>query len=134
MTDSTEPKQSGERSGAEHGVEPHVVPLYVLLAVFAALIVMTWLTVAATKVDLGRWNLVVAMGIATCKAALVALYFMHLRYDKPFYGLLFLTGVLFVGIFISLILLDTLEYRSDTDPWSQSVGRSAAQAPSFPGT
>lgn len=128
MTEPSESKPGGEKSHAKHDFEPHVVPLYVLLAVFAALLIMTWLTVTATRVDLGRWNLGIAMGIATIKAALVALYFMHLRYDSPFYGLLFLTGLLFVLIFISITLLDTLRYQPDTNPWTQTVGYRASRA------
>ena len=54
-------------------------------------------TVAATWVDLGGWNLWIALGIATVKASLVALYFMHLRYDNPFYALIFVTALVFLG-------------------------------------
>ena len=84
----------------------HVVPVRILIAVFAALILLTLLTVAATKIDLGAGNLVVALGIASIKAALVGLYFMHLRYDRPFYALLFAGGLLFLAIFLSLTMLD----------------------------
>jgi len=115
----TEPQAPPTESPGKPHV--HVVPLPILLAVFAALIVLTWITVAATRIDLGSWNLVIAMAIATVKATLVALYFMHLRYDKPFYSLLFVTAVLFVGIFISLTLMDTLEYQPDTDPWDETA-------------
>ena len=39
----------------------------------------------------------IAVGIATVKASLVALYFMHLRYDQPFYAIVLLTALLFLG-------------------------------------
>ena len=56
-----------------------------LLAVFGALLVLTFLTVAVTWVDFGRTaNVWLALAIAAIKAALVALYFMHLRWDSPF--------------------------------------------------
>ena len=47
--------------------------------IFAALIVLTVVTVLAANVDLGRGNAVVALTIAVAKALLVALFFMHLR-------------------------------------------------------
>ena len=93
----------------------HIVPVRVLLTVFAVLLAFTVLTVAvaelpATWVDLGRWNLWIAIGIATVKASLVALYFMHLRYDNPFYALIFVTALVFLAVFLSLTLMDTLQY------------------------
>ncbi len=106
MTYSASAKSSGG-----HGDLAHVVPVPVLLTVFALLMVLTVVTVSATRIDVGSWNLWIAMGIATVKAALVALYFMHLRYDHPFHGLLFLTALVFLALFLSLTLLDTLEYQ-----------------------
>ncbi len=52
------------------------------LAVFAALLLLTAATTAAAFVDLGRWNLAAALAIAFAKAALVGLYFMHLRHSS----------------------------------------------------
>jgi cytochrome c oxidase subunit 4 len=101
----------------------HVVPVYVLLAVFAALIALTGLTVAAAGLNnLGGWSLAVALGIATVKGTLVALYFMHLRYDHPFNGLLFLVALVFLGLFMGLVLLDTQQYQPDIDAYQQSNG------------
>src|SRR4051794_11138170 len=59
-----------------HG-EHHIVPVPVYLWVFAALMVLLIVTVAAARVDMGSMNIVVAMTIAVVKAALVVLYFMH---------------------------------------------------------
>lgn len=93
----------------------HVMPLPVLLGVFATLMVLTFLTVAATWVNLGWFNLPVAMGIATFKATLVALYFMHLRYDAPINGLALLTALFFVAVFILIVLLDSMEYQPSVE-------------------
>jgi len=123
MSEPTSSPTQGEPA-AGRGSGPHVVPLAVLVAVFAALIALTYLTVAATHYDLGDWNLAIAMGIASVKALLVALYFMHLRYDHPLFALIFAAGLVFVFLFISLTLLDTLEYQSDTDPWADTLTRS----------
>ncbi len=74
---------------------------------------------AATWVNLGGWNLWIALGIATVKASLVALYFMHLRYDNPFYALIFVTALVFLAIFLSLTLMDTLQYAPNIDNWGK---------------
>jgi cytochrome c oxidase subunit IV len=96
-----------------HGTVGHVVPLEVLVAVFVGLLALTAVTVAVTWVDLGPWNLIVALVIATFKAALVALYFMHLRYDHPFNGLVFVAGLVFLAIFLIFTLMDTMAYQPD---------------------
>jgi cytochrome c oxidase subunit IV len=98
---------------AEHGLS-HVTPVRLLVGVFAALMVLTAITVGATMVDLGpRMNLILAMAIATVKAGLVVTYFMHLRWDRPFNTLVFLGSLLFVSLFISMTLLDKSEYEKD---------------------
>ena len=84
----------------------HVMPVPALLAVFAALIFLTGVTVAATWFDLGSWSLVVAIAIATVKATLVAMYFMHLRYDTPFNAFVFAAGLVFLALFLVLTLVD----------------------------
>ena len=94
----------------------HIVPPRVLLGVFGALLVLTVLTVVAAEVDLGSLNLVGALVIATAKATLVALYFMHLRWDRPFHGFVFLAALAFVMLFIILALLDTMNYAPDMIP------------------
>jgi cytochrome c oxidase subunit 4 len=99
----------------------HVAPLRVLLAVFAVLLLLTFVTVAATWVDSGDWALVIALGIATVKASLVALYFMHLRYDQPFYAIVLLTALLFLAIFLSITLLDTFQYQPEVENWRQTM-------------
>ena len=85
----------------------HVMPLKVLFGVFAALLVFTVLTVAVTWVDLGSFNLLIALAVAVVKATLVALYFMHLRYDKPFNALALVSTLVFLALFIGFALLDT---------------------------
>lgn len=93
----------------------HVMPVKVLLGVWAALIVLTVVTVWSAQYDLGRIDLVAAMGIATVKATLVALYFMHLRYDKGFHTVVILGALLFVALFVSMSLLDRAAYQPEID-------------------
>jgi len=60
----------------------HIVPFKVYLNIFIALIVLTVVTVLVSQtVDLGKWNILLAMIIATAKALLVILYFMHLKFE-----------------------------------------------------
>lgn len=118
MTDMREPLSDSTRSTQDSApAAVHVVPPRVLVAVWAALLVLTAVTVGVTYVDLGPFNLWLALGIATCKAALVALYFMHLRYDHPFNAVVFVGALFFVMLFIALALLDTAEYRPSIEQW-----------------
>lgn len=77
------------------------------LAVGAALIVLTGVTVAVSYVDLGLLNVAVALGIASVKASLVALYFMHLRGEKPLVWAFALVPLLFLALIIFGTLSDT---------------------------
>ena len=102
-----------ETAAAEH---VHIVPMPVLLAVWGALVVLTVVTVAATWIDLGRFNLLLAMAIATVKASLVVLYFMHMRYDRPFNAIVFVAALLFVALFVGITLIDTAAYQPELIP------------------
>jgi cytochrome c oxidase subunit 4 len=95
---------------APHGVG-HIVPFKILFGVFAALTLLTVVTVAASLVDFGEFNLIVALAIAVVKASLVVLFFMHLIWDRPFNAIVFVGCLIFVGLFLSLALLDTRQYR-----------------------
>ena len=88
---------------------PHVLPLKVYLGVGATLLLMTAITVAVSQINLGPWNLVVALVIASVKALLVAFFFMHLFYDHKLYFIAFTTGLLCLTVFIVLTLFDTME-------------------------
>jgi cytochrome c oxidase subunit IV len=104
-----------------HGpVQPmhvHAVPLWLLTLIFAILMFLTLVTVAVTKFDFGyQLNLLIALGIAVVKGALVGLYFMHLRWDTPFNIMAFCGSLVFVGLFIFFAILDTGEYKPNFEP------------------
>ena len=82
------------------------VGTYIL--VWAALMVLTGLTVAASYVHLGMMNVVVALLIASAKASLVALFFMHLRHESRLVWGFALTPVFFLVLIIAGTLSDTL--------------------------
>ena len=98
----------------------HIVPMNLLVGVFLALSFLTVLTVAAIKIDVGDLNIVIALVIATVKAALVVMYFMHLRWDGGFNRLLFLGTIVFLLLFLGFALMDTFEYH-DTIEWTEKV-------------
>ena len=78
--------------------------------VLLALLVLTVLTVAISRVDFGNANTIVAIVIASIKGALVALFFMHLRHDK-FNGVVFVLGLFFLAVFMIWTLFD-VNYRT----------------------
>lgn len=82
-------------------------PAKLYAAVLGALLVLTVITVAAAGFNFGSMNVVIALLIATIKASLVALFFMHLWYDKPINALIFLCGILFLAVFLGFCLIDT---------------------------
>ncbi|MBX3182669.1 MAG: cytochrome C oxidase subunit IV family protein [Polyangiaceae bacterium] len=98
----------------------HTMSIKMLVGVWGALMVLTVLTVSVTGIDLGyTLNLVVAMVIATIKAALVMLFFMHLWWDKKFNVVVFVSSFLFVLLFVALTLNDRGEYQADIETYRQ---------------
>ena len=101
----------------DHGLA-HTTPVTLLFGILAALLALTVATVAVTAIDLGaQGNLIVAMVIATIKAALVCTFFMHLLWDKKFNTVLFLVSVLFLILFLSMATTDRGEYQNDVDAY-----------------
>ena len=98
-----------------HNHTPHILPLKLYFGVGGALLVLTVITVAVAQFDLGPLNLTVAMLIAAIKASLVALFFMHLKYDNKLYAVIFVTALLFMAIFIIFTLFDTMT-RDEISP------------------
>jgi cytochrome c oxidase subunit IV len=84
----------------------HVTPLPVYLAVFGTLMVLTGVTVAVAYVNLGEFNKVVALGIASFKATIVVLYFMHVKHASRLTKLIVVSGFFFLAILISLTMID----------------------------
>ena len=102
---------------ADNGdLHTHVMPFRALAAIWVALMVLTVLTALASQIDLGPLNLWIAMGIATLKALLVALFFMHLIYDRGFNAFVFCGALVFVFLFIGLTTLDAVQYNPDKIP------------------
>ena len=80
----------------------------VYFLVFAVLIALTAATVGLSFAELGRWHTPVGLTIATSKAILVALFFMHLLHS-PRLTWVVLAGALFwLGILMALTMADYL--------------------------
>ena len=84
----------------------HVESRKVYYAIFGALLVLTYLTVAVSRVDLGRLNTVVALTIAVTKAVLVVLFFMHVRHSSRLTKLVVVGGFVWLALLIGLTMAD----------------------------
>ena len=100
----------------DHGNPGHIVPNRIMIATGIALLFLTAITVWIASIDLGEANIYVALGIAVLKGTLVALIFMHLRWDRPFNQIVFVGALCFVALFIGLAMTDTAEYQDDIIP------------------
>ncbi len=97
-----------EDQGHSHHTKSYVI-------VWVTLLLLTVVTVWVSYFDFGEWNLFVAMLVATVKAALVCLFFMHLKYDNRMDQVVFISSFVFLAIFISLTLSDVME-RPKVEP------------------
>ena len=86
----------------------HVAPKSMYYAVFAALIIGTAMTVAAAFVDMGALNNVVMLAIAVTKAALVVLFFMHVRWGTRLTWVIAASGFFWLLILFGLTMQDYL--------------------------
>jgi cytochrome c oxidase subunit 4 len=96
----------------------HIVPVKVYVAVFVALLVLLALTVAASYVPLGRFNVVLAMTVAIAKTFLVMLFFMHVRYSGRLIWIYVGVGFFWLAILLALTMSDFL-----TRWWPPFLGR-----------
>ncbi len=98
---------------SEHIVSPK---LYILI--FVTLMILTGTTVYAAMVDLNQYfpglNVIVALVIATCKATLVVLFFMHAYYSTKRTQLIIIAGVFWLAIMLFMTLGDYASRPWDT--------------------
>ena len=90
----------------------HVLSVKLYATIFAALIILTLTTTAVSFINLGGdLNVVVALFIAVCKAVLVILYFMHVRYSSRLTWVFVGAGFFWLSILIALTMSDLLTRR-----------------------
>lgn len=105
-------EQHGQHAEHEHKIVSPKTYMIILLA----LLVGTAATVAASYIDLGEWHIapgltlfwnpVVALAIATCKATLVVLFFMHVKYSPRLTKLTVASGIFLFLVLIGMTLAD----------------------------
>jgi cytochrome c oxidase subunit 4 len=85
----------------------HIVPLKTNVAVWLALLVLTGVTTGVAFIDLGPLNTIVALVIATCKALLVVMIFMHVRYaSDKLIKVVVVSALFFLLLLLGLSLAD----------------------------
>jgi cytochrome c oxidase subunit 4 len=91
----------------DHQSSHHViVPVKTYVAVFVALLFLTFVTVFITRFDFGALNLIVALLVALVKAGLVVMIFMGLKWNKSFDRFSFFGCLIFLFIFFLLVFVD----------------------------
>ncbi len=95
----------------------HIAPAKLYIGIWAVLMVMTLTTVLVSFVDIGPFNIVVALVIATFKGSLVVLFFMHLRYSPKLTMVTVVAAVFWLFLLLSLTMTDYL-----TRGWSTYIG------------
>jgi cytochrome c oxidase subunit 4 len=101
-------KDNARHDGDGRGEAAHGPGLAKLALVFTTLMALLAVTVAAAFVHLGAWALPVTLAIATVKATLVMLWFMHLRYESGLVRVFAGAGLLWLTILLLLTLADYL--------------------------
>ncbi|MGB2663306.1 MAG: cytochrome C oxidase subunit IV family protein [Candidatus Acidiferrum sp.] len=109
---------------SEHGHTEHIVPPSTYLIIILTLMFLTAATVTAAYIDLGRFNIVAALGIATIKATLVVLFFMHAKYSPKRTKLVIFAGIFWLIILLFMTLSDyasRVDYRGIRYPMSKNL-------------
>ena len=111
-------------------VHAHVSSVKFYVAILAALMFFTLLTVGVASIHLGPLNLAVAIVIASIKATLVITFFMHLKYDNKFNATIVVCSLMFIGVFFAYTMNDT-DTRAELDDaqGSMILPSSGVQAP-----
>ena len=117
----------GEHDDGLVRVHVHSAALY--YKVFGALVLFTLITVGLSRVHLGEWNFLIAVVVATIKAALVASFFMHLKDDNRFNVLLFVGSLIFMGVFFVYTMNDTQHRGQWDDSYGTQVSGYGERAP-----
>lgn len=117
----------------------HISSPALLWATFAALVGLTFLTVAMAQVpldglktaqiepfspveipdplDVSWLDMPITLGIATAKALLVAVIFMHLQHDKLFNSILLIGATIFLVLFVGMVVLDSSQYEPQVETY-----------------
>jgi len=118
----------------EHAENPKTEAVKYVATLFV-LLILTAITVGASYINFGSGNVVIALAIATVKATIVGLIFMHLLHDKPVNAVIAIAGFIFLGIFLMFDFID-VDSRSNPQPINlhapPAAAAPAAGAPAAP--
>ena len=106
----------------------HIVSPKIYAVIFFSLMAGTVITVWAAFRNFGKFNIVIALAIATIKATLVVLYFMHARYSPKRTQLVIVCSVFWLAIMLALTLAD---YDTRSHEMQPGVSRLAPRAPAY---
>jgi cytochrome c oxidase subunit IV len=90
----------------------HIAPKKTYILVWAALMVLTLVTIGIAQLNLGPFNDVVALAVAVTKAVLVILFFMHVKDSSRLTRLTVVAGFFWLAILIGITLTDYLSRPS----------------------
>lgn len=105
-----------------HGTHHHVATMSFYLKIFVTLIVLTILTAVCDYINLGRFNLIVAMIIAITKAMFVVLFFMHLKWSDKLTWAFAGSSLFFLALLIG-ITFDDYSMRYKEPGWAHYHGK-----------
>jgi len=106
--------RQGPMSTEEH--RQHVIPASIYVGIWAILMFLTGLTVFVSFIELHDWNIVLALTIATIKATLVVLFFMHLYYSSKLTKVTVIAAIFFLFLLLALSMTDYLTRAWATNP------------------
>ena len=115
---------------SEHEHSEHIVSPGTYLAIILTLLALTGITVFAAFVDLGRFNIMVALLIATIKATLVVLIFMHAKYAPERTKLVIIAGIFWLALLLIMTLSDyasRVDYRGVRYPMTRIISHTLGQ-------
>ena len=109
----------------------HIVPKRTYIFVWIALMILTVLTATVSTINLGQFSGPVALAIASIKALLVAMFFMHLRWSGSMMRIVVCAAIFWLAIMISLTLGDILTRGrvAPSEGWHTSTVVLPATAP-----
>jgi cytochrome c oxidase subunit 4 len=90
--------------------EQHLLSIKKLAAILVVLLTLTGLTIGMSYVDLGRYNVPLTLTIASTKATLVLLFFMHLKFEGPAIRYSLIGTIGFLAVMIGFTFWD-VAYR-----------------------
>ncbi len=85
----------------------HIVPYSSFVIILAILLVLTLASISIVNIELGGLTVAAALLFAIAKTYLVLSYFMHLKYDKPYIGIM--VGLVFL-LFLVVVVITFLDY------------------------